>query len=147
MQNPAKSLILSTKSPKLQSKPKLKESHQMPKYNLPVYTIKSKKIPKPTTEISPYFYSLNNSKFKSTDEGVKPYLKFVKNITITYPIMIPARENIKLHDSIKKSQKQKEKSRDLNSNRNLKMFTAKPIEVTTIMKPSIAATKERTTGN
>ncbi|XP_031336072.1 furin-like protease 1 isoform X2 [Photinus pyralis] len=85
------------------------------------------------TTTSPYFYSVNNTKFQSVGEGGKPYWKFIKNISITYPIMIPAREGIKSRDPFKKAQKQKEKSRDLNSNRNTKTFTSRPPEATTLI--------------
>lgn len=114
--------ISTTKSPKFKLKPKT-----IP--NVTGYT-KNRKVIKATTEFSPYFYAIDNTKFKTTDENVKPYLKFVKNITITYPVMIPSRELSKPRESIKKIQKQKEKSRDINSNRNAKVFTTKTSELT-----------------
>lgn len=89
----------------------------------------------PTFDASPYFYAVNANKYKNSEESVKPYLKFVKNITITYPVIIPARDNVK-----RKPQKQKEKSRDVNSNRNINHFTAKP---TTVM----TSRGNKTTGN
>jgi hypothetical protein len=45
--------------------------------------------------------------------------------------MIPSRDFAKPRESFKKSQKQKEKSRDINSNRNAKVFTSKTTELTT----------------
>lgn len=126
-----------TKMPKIQYKLKLKNT--TPKYlptNVTTNTIinynnKNKKVTRTTTEISPYFYAINISKFKNSEK----YLKFVKNITITYPVMIPARDiSSKPRDPSKKSQKPKEKSRDINSNRNAKIFTSsiKPTQLTTI---------------
>lgn len=128
-------------------KAKAKELELTIKYDDIANVVKNKKVSKVTTEMSPYFYSINNTKYKIAKESVKPYLKFVKNITITYPVMIPARENVKSRDSFKKSQKQKEKSRDLNSNRNVKILSSKPVEVTTFVKPSTKNTKENITGN
>lgn len=102
--------------------------------------MKNKKIQKTesTTAVpfdgSQYYYAISTNKYKNSEESVKPYLKFVKNITITYPVIIPARDNVK-----RKPQKQKEKSRDVNSNRNLNHFTSKP---TTVM-----TSRGKTTGN
>lgn len=90
---------------------------------------------------SPYFYAINTNKYKNSEESVKPYLKFVKNITITYPVIIPARDNVKYRESVRKPQKQKEKSRDLNSNRNLNQFTSKPLPTSAI------TARGKTTGN
>lgn len=119
--------IITTKPPKTQMKLKLKNT--TPKNYVPnVTNLKNRKITKTTTEFSPYFYAINNSKYKNSEESVKQYLKFVKNITITYPVMIPSRELSKPRE-FKKSQKQKEKSRDINSNRNV--FTSKTTELTT----------------
>lgn len=143
-----KNFTVPIKPPKLQIKSKLKDllNTTTTNYNLPIYVLKNKKT-KATTEISPYFYSVNSSKFKNTEDGVKPYLKFVKNITITYPVMIPARENMKSRDSFKTKQKQKEKSRDLNSNRNLKIFPPKSVELSTFTETSPSVVKEKVTGN
>ncbi|KAK9890395.1 hypothetical protein WA026_010488 [Henosepilachna vigintioctopunctata] len=109
-------------------------------------TIKFKKVSKPTTELSPYFYSINNSKFRNSDADVKQYFKFVKNITITYPILIPSPDVVKPPELIKKPQKQKEKSRDINSNRNLKVPPSKP-QVTTSSHSSTTTTPKITTAN
>ncbi|XP_065165664.1 furin-like protease 1, isoforms 1/1-X/2 isoform X2 [Atheta coriaria] len=73
--------------------------------------IKSKK-----PDFLPFYYAVNASKFS----------KYAKNYSITYPIMIPEREFEKFtsggsggdEQHRKKMLKQKEKSRDLNSNRN-----------------------------
>lgn len=119
--------LSTTKSPKFRIKPKTISSKNI--FNVTSYT-KNRKIIKATTEFSPYFYAIDNTKFKTSDESVKQYLKFVKNITITYPVMIPSRELSKPRESIKKIQKQKEKSRDINSNRNTKVFTTKTSELT-----------------
>lgn len=89
-------------------------------------------MPKPTPDILPFFYSTNNSKFRPSDENVKQYLKFVKNISITYPVMIPSPEAGKPRDGFRKLQKQKEKSRDVNSNRNNKQLNTKTPQATTI---------------
>ncbi|XP_015840650.2 furin-like protease 1, isoforms 1/1-X/2 isoform X1 [Tribolium castaneum] len=122
--------VTTTKPPKSQYKLKLKNT--TPKISVPnVTNSKNRKIAKTTTEFSPYFYAINTSKYKNSEDSVKQYLKFVKNITITYPVMIPSREMSKPRESFKKSQKQKEKSRDINSNRNAKVFTSKTTELTT----------------
>jgi subtilisin-like proprotein convertase family protein len=125
--------VTTVKPPKSQYKSKIKNT--TPKYYVPNVTninyTKNRKVTKTTTEFSPYFYAINSSKFKNSEESVKQYLKFVKNITITYPIMIPSRDFAKPRESFKKSQKQKEKSRDINSNRNAKVFTSKTTELTT----------------
>lgn len=146
--NLQKNFTAPDKSPKIHLKSKLKDllNATTANYNLPVYVLKNKKT-KATTEISPYFYSVNSSRFKGTEDGVKPYLKFVKNITITYPVMIPARENVKSRDSFKTKQKQKEKSRDLNSNRNLKIFPPKSVAPSTFTETSPPIVKEKVTGN
>lgn len=127
-----KNKMLTTKPPKIPNK--LKAKHTTPRYFFQNITnvsyLKNKKLTKPTTEYSPYFYAINNSKYKTSEESVRQYLKFVKNITITYPVMIPARD---ISKPFKKSQKQKEKSRDINSNRNSKVFTVKPPELTTVV--------------
>lgn len=94
---------------------------------------------------SPYFYAIHTNKYKNSEESVKPYLKFVKNITITYPVIIPSRDNIKYRDPIRKPQKQKEKSRDVNSNRNLNHFSSKP--TSTVMTSAVTAGGKKTTGN
>ncbi|XP_060536835.1 furin-like protease 1, isoforms 1/1-X/2 isoform X2 [Cylas formicarius] len=86
-------------------------------------SIKIKKISTTTTDVSPYFYAVSNSKLK-----IDHYLKFVKNITITYPVMIPARDVAKNFN--KKGQKLKEKSRDINFNHNMKVFVPKSTEKT-----------------
>lgn len=145
--NTNKNVTFGIKVQKAEVKSKPKETELTPKYNVGSNVFKSKKVPKVTTEMSPYFYSLNSSKYKNAEEGVKPYLKFVKNITITYPVMIPARDGVKSRDSFKKSQKQKEKSRDLNSNRNVKILSSKPVEATTIIEQSVTNTKEKIAGN
>lgn len=109
---------------------KSKNSELTPKYN-------NKKVTDPVpSDVSPYFYAVNLNKFKTSEEGVKPYLKFVKNITITYPVIIPARDSIKFN---RKTQKQKEKSRDINSNRNLNPL---PVRTTTAV-----TTKGKNAGN
>ncbi|KAL3289646.1 hypothetical protein HHI36_023055, partial [Cryptolaemus montrouzieri] len=120
--------IPTTKSSKVAFKNKIKVT--IPKAIPTTPSNKYKKVSRPTTELSPYFYAINNSKYKNSDDGVKQYLKFVKNITITYPILIPARDVMKPPEIMKKTQKQKEKSRDINSNRDLKGFSSKP-QVTT----------------
>lgn len=142
-----KNVAFGIKVQKTEAKSKPKETELTPKYNVATNVFKGKKLLKVTTEMSPYFYSVNNSKYKNAEEGVKPYLKFVKNITITYPIMIPSRDNVKSRDSFKKSPKQKEKSRDLNSNRNLKIFSSKPVEATTFIDQSMTNTKGKIAGN
>lgn len=142
-----KNMTFGLKVQKADVKPKLKETELTLKYNVGTNVFKSKKVSKVTTEMSPYFYSVNNSRYKNAEEGVKPYLKFVKNITITYPVMIPARGNVKSRDSFTKSQKQKEKSRDLNSNRNLKILSSKPIEATTFIEQSVTNAQEKIAGN
>lgn len=148
----------STKSPSLSSKAKApnksknKNFLSTPKYftpnNLypPAHNSK-KKFPKPTEGVN-FFYAVNNSKFRN-GHGVKEYLKFVKNITITYPVMIPALDNIKSRDSFRKIQKQKEKSRDINSNSNHKLFTTKssPLATTHVAKFFTAKPRNKTTGN
>ncbi|XP_017773693.1 PREDICTED: furin-like protease 1 isoform X2 [Nicrophorus vespilloides] len=63
--------------------------------------------------VSSFYYAVN-SKLN----------EFAKNITITYPVMIPAREFEKTRVDYRKIQKQKEISRDINSNR--KNFTPRP---------------------
>lgn len=104
-------------------------------------------MPKPT-EGGNYFYAVNNSKFRNAGQGVKEYLKFVKNITITYPVMIPAPDSIKSRDSFRKLQKQKEKSRDINSNSNDKLFTTKPsTSATTSVAKLTTKPWDKTTGN
>lgn len=143
------SQIIPSKLLKNQTKIKNKVTTTTPKYyNIPVSintnTNRNKK-PKIITDPSSFFY-YNYSKVKSSEESVKEYLKFVKNITITYPVMIPSREDIKSRESFRKNQKQKEKSRDLNSNRNSKSFTQKPT-TTTLLRIITTTPKERTTGN
>lgn len=129
-------MFVPTKIPKSQnkSKTKLATKDNLNNTNL----IKNKKITHPTTDVSPYFYAVSNSnpntKLKLDQDSVKQYLKFVKNITITYPVMIPSRDNIKNYNSIKKSQKMKEKSRDINSNRNVKLIVPKSTEMPTSAK-------------
>lgn len=141
--NPKKVKI--SKNMSLAAKSKISDTSV--KNNLPtVYTVKNKKTPKVTTELSPFFYSVNASKYRSHEESVKPFLKFVKNITIAYPIMIPAREPVKSRESYKSKQKQKEKSRDVNSNRNLKNFPTKTVDLTTIAEPTTAEVKDKATG-
>lgn len=84
-----------------------------------------------TSDFSPYFYAIPDNKVNMDREQlVKHYLKFVKNVTITYPIMIPARDSSD-KKSYKKSQKLKEKSRDIQSsdfNPNMKPFFPKPTD-------------------
>lgn len=96
---------------------------------------------------SPYYYAINNTKFQNVGDIGKQYWKFIKNISITYPIMIPARDGTKSRDHFKKAQKQKEKSRDLNSNRNTKLYTPKPPEATTLLQTLTTNSKDMTTGN
>lgn len=125
-----------------------------PRYNLVnlnTNSVKSKKLPKPQFDVSPFFYSSNISKFKS-DEKVKQYMKFVKNITITYPIMIPVPvrggSGGDGRDSFRKLQKQKEKSRDINSNRNGKVFSTRPTvsSLNEITVTSSTSKERKTTG-
>lgn len=134
---------------KNQTKIKNKLTTASPKYNMPVSlnvnTNRNKK-PKIITDPSSFFY-YNYSKIKSSEESVKEYLKFIKNITITYPVMIPSREDIKSRDSFRKSQKQKEKSRDLNSNRNSKSFTQKPTATPLLRVITTTPKRKTTTGN
>ncbi|XP_050314686.1 furin-like protease 1, isoforms 1/1-X/2 isoform X1 [Anthonomus grandis grandis] len=87
-----------------------------------------------TSNFSPYFYAISNTKKFDQESMVKHYLKFVKNVTITYPIMIPTREDSE-KKGFKKLQKMKEKSRDINFNR--KSFIPKASE-----KPSKAEIKQ-----
>lgn len=89
---------------------------------------KNKKL---AATFSPYFYIVNGSNL-ANNESVNHYWKFVKNISITYPIMIPAREGTKARDPFKRVQKQKEKNRDINSNRNVKSYIPKSDEVTAV---------------
>ncbi|XP_072402021.1 uncharacterized protein [Diabrotica undecimpunctata] len=94
--------------------------------------LKTKKPAVTGSDVSPYFYAVsnyNNNKVRLDQNSVKQYLKYVKNITITYPVMIPARNVIKNFSTPKKSQKLKEKSRDINSNRNLKLIVPKTTEI------------------
>lgn len=100
---------------------------------------KNKKL---AATFSPYFYIVNGSNF-ANNESVKHYWKFVKNISITYPIMIPARDGAKPRDPFKRIQKQKEKSRDINPNRNVKLYTTKPTEIATTFQ---ANTRDRPNG-
>lgn len=135
------------KTQKAADKLKVTGSELTLKYNTLSKNKKAQKIVTQSTatipyDVSPYFYVVNSNKFKNSEESVKPYLKFVKNITITYPVIIPARDNIKHRDPLRKSQKQKEKSRDINSNRNLNLFTSKP----TIMTATVS-TKGKNAGN
>lgn len=142
--------IFSTKPPKVLSKakPKLgsaKEKDSLPtnvqNSTFPTGTSKNKQLSTEasttTSDFSPYFYAVSNSKLKLSHENmVKHYLKFVKNVTITYPVMIPARES-QDKKNFKKGQKLKEKSRDINFNsQNLKIFLPKSTE-----KPSGKDTK------
>lgn len=140
--------IFSTKPPKVlsKSKPKLasaKEKDPLPTLvqNSTFPTGKNKQLSTEasttTSDFSPYFYAVSNSKLKLSHENmVKHYLKFVKNVTITYPVMIPARES-QDKKNFKKGQKLKEKSRDINFNsQNLKIFLPKSTE-----KPSGKDTK------
>lgn len=142
--NAQKLYLFTTKVPKLYNN----NNKIKPKINVKEQSISSKKVT--TTERSPYFYSVSNTNLKfDHDSVVKQYLKFVKNITITYPIMIPARDLMKTYNFNKKAQKLKEKSRDINSNRNIKVFIPTPI-VETILptQKTTAITKEiATTGN
>ncbi|CAH1965222.1 unnamed protein product [Acanthoscelides obtectus] len=102
-----------------------------------------------TTDVSPYFYAVSNSnpiqKIKLDQDSVRQYLKFVKNITITYPIMIPSRDAVKTYNTFKNNQKLKEKSRDINTSRNVKVTLQKTTEVptvkTTAQKGSLAQVK------
>lgn len=141
--------FVSAKLLKNQTKIKNKNFTTTPKYYIPVSintNMNKNKKPKPITDPSSFFY-YNYSKFRTSEESVKEYLKFIKNITITYPVMIPAREDVKSRDSFRKNQKQKEKSRDLNSNRNSKPFTQKTPTSTTILDLFTTTPKDRTTGN
>ncbi|KAF5294709.1 hypothetical protein FQA39_LY00193 [Lamprigera yunnana] len=144
-----KTTIPTSKVIKTQTKLKNKNYTVTPKdfvtFNSNSQLNKKKKISNSTfTTISPYFYSINNTKFQNGDSG-KQYWKFFKNISITYPIMIPAREGIKSRDPFKKAQKQKEKSRDLNSNRNTKTFTSRPPEATTFLDVLTSNPKDKLT--
>lgn len=77
---------------------------------------------------------------------MKQYYKFVKNITITYPILIPAKEIIvRPPEVVTKTLKQKEKSRDINSNRDLKTFTPKT-QAISATRATTTSPKLRTTG-
>uniref|UniRef100_A0A6P7G4S6 furin n=1 Tax=Diabrotica virgifera virgifera TaxID=50390 RepID=A0A6P7G4S6_DIAVI len=99
--------------------------------------LKTKKPVVTGSDVSPYFYAVsnyNNNKVRLDQNSVKQYLKYVKNITITYPVMIPARNVIKNFSTPKKSQKLKEKSRDINSNRNLKLIVPKTTEISLTTK-------------
>lgn len=63
--------------------------------------------------------------------------------------MIPALDSIKSRDSFRKLQKQKEKSRDINSNSNdSKLFTTKPSTsaTATVSKLFTAKPWDKTTG-
>lgn len=108
---------------------------------------KKKKIFNSSVTMSPYFYAFNNTKFQNLGENGKQYSKFGKNFSITYPIMVPARDGTKARDPFKKAQKQKEKSRDLNSNRNIKVFTPRPSEATTLLEALTSNIKDKSTGN
>lgn len=130
------------KPPKTVSRPKVKSPEITFKYNSLTKNKKLQKlIPEVTSEVSPYFYAVNSNKFKNSEESVKPYLKFVKNITITYPVIIPSRDNTKYRDPFRKSEKQKEKSRDINSNRNRNL---NPVTLRTTVA---APTKGKNAGN
>lgn len=109
-------------------------------------TLRIKKPLVSNSDVSPYFYAVsnyNNNKIRLDQNNVKQYLKFVKNITITYPVMIPARNFIK-NNNQKKSQKLKEKSRDINSNRNLKLVPNATTTAETVLttKPTLATHKD-----
>ncbi|XP_056646540.1 furin-like protease 1, isoforms 1/1-X/2 isoform X2 [Diorhabda sublineata] len=106
---------------------------------------KNKKTSVTSADVSPYFYAAsnyNNNKVRLNQNSVKQYLKFVKNITITYPVMIPARNVIKNYNNPKKTQKLKEKSRDINSNHNLKLVVAKTTEIPATTKTSLTTRKD-----
>lgn len=144
------SQILSSKLLKNQTKIRNKvATTTTPKYFIPVSlntNVNRNKKPKIILDPSSFFY-YNYSKFRPSEDSVKEYFKYVKNITITYPVMIPSRDDVKSRDSFRKSQKQKEKSRDLNSNRNNnKAFTQKPT-TTTLLEIFTTTPKEKTTGN
>ncbi|XP_030762286.1 furin-like protease 1, isoforms 1/1-X/2 isoform X1 [Sitophilus oryzae] len=81
-----------------------------------------------TTDFSQPFYAISNNKVRIDDSVVKHYLSFVKNVTITYPVMIPSTDVVVDKKNYKKSQKLKEKSRDINFNHNTKMFAMKTTE-------------------
>lgn len=139
-----KQKLVKTAQPKNQTKPKLKpySTTTNPKNIISFNINNSFKNKKLAATFSPYFYLANGSNFAS-NESVKHYWKFVKNISITYPIMIPARDGGKARDPFKRIQKQKEKSRDINSNRNVKLYTPKPTEVATTLQSN---TRDRPNG-
>lgn len=134
------SVGLTTKTPKTLTKTKFKpgpiqdkESILNTLNNTISNGVRNKKLPvsftTTTTDFSPYFYAVSNSKIKlDHDSMVKHYLKFVKNVTITYPVMIPSRDVVFDKKNYKKSQKLKEKSRDINFNHNMKAFLQKTTE-------------------
>ncbi|KAF7267577.1 hypothetical protein GWI33_019215 [Rhynchophorus ferrugineus] len=142
LKNQRQSLVsLTTKMPKTLTKTKFKpgpiqdkESILNTLNNTISNGVRNKKPPVPftsttTTDFSPYFYAVSNSKIKlDHDSMVKHYLKFVKNVTITYPVMIPSRDVVFDKKNYKKSQKLKEKSRDINFNHNMKAFLQKTTE-------------------
>lgn len=98
-----------------------------------------------TTDISPYFYATSNNKHIIDQDSVVKYFKNVKNYTITYPVMTPHRDVIKTYNTYKKNQKMKEKSRDINLNRNSNAYVQKTtVLTTTSKKPTV---KGITTGN
>lgn len=129
--------ISTTVNPKIQIKAKHKSSAKPVNSNITNPDMFKYKKVQTTTELSPYFYAISNSnpKAKLDQESVRQYLKFVKNITITYPIIIPSRDSIKTFTTLKKSQKLKEKSRDINSNRNIKLVVPKTTEASTSKSP------------
>ncbi|XP_066152913.1 proprotein convertase subtilisin/kexin type 4-like isoform X3 [Euwallacea fornicatus] len=93
------------------------------------------------SDFSPYFYAISNSKLKLSHENmVKHYLKFVKNVTITYPVMIPARDSTE-KKNFKKSQKLKEKSRDVNFSQNIKPLIPNNAEKSSTSKETKAHIK------
>lgn len=146
-QKPTKTPI---KPPKTVGRPKVKSPELTFKYNSLTKNKKPQKLtPEVTSEMSPYFYAINSNKFKNSEESVRPYLKFVKNITITYPVIIPSRDNTKYRDPFRKSEKQKEKSRDINSNRNrnLNPFISKPVPLRTTVAAPAVPTKGKNAGN
>lgn len=116
-------------------------------YSMPINLYSQvKKKPMQPIEGSSFHYTIDNTKFRTVGENVKEYLKFVKNITITYPIMIPSVENVKSRDPLRKMQKQKEKSRDLNSKPSNKLITARPPLTKTTTYVFTTKHPEKTTG-
>ncbi|XP_049818358.1 furin-like protease 1, isoforms 1/1-X/2 isoform X2 [Aethina tumida] len=141
----SKNVLTVSKIVKKIKKPKTKNIFKEVSTSFSVNTKNKKDAQTSTTDISPYFYATSNNKHIIDQDSVVKYFKNVKNYTITYPVMTPHRDVIKTYNTYKKNQKMKEKSRDINLNRNSNAYVQKTtVLTTTSKKPTV---KGITTGN